>query len=276
MYSRGAAAIAEQIHSTKEEAQQIIDDFFESFPTVKSWMDESVNYLKENGYTVDFYGRRRRLPDILLPKYSFKLIKQPETFNPIIGCENRSAEPDKALINKYTNMINGSRFINREIEKIRAEAAKDNIEISANGSLIARAERQCVNARIQGGAATMTKIAMNKIFRDPELNSYGFKLLINVHDELIGQCKEEYADQCANRLCEVMKTCISDICSVPFKCDPAIEKSWYFSEVAHVLQDEAAKMQAEGKTREEIEEKLLSENSEFLPSQISAFLDFKD
>lgn len=274
MYSRGAAAIAEQIHSTKEEAQQIIDDFFESFPTVKSWMDESVNYLKENGYTVDFYGRRRRLPDILLPKYSFKLIKQPETFNPIIGCENRSAEPDKALINKYTNMINGSRFINREIEKIRAEAAKDNIEILANGSLIARAERQCVNARIQGGAATMTKIAMNKIFRDPELNSYGFKLLINVHDELIGQCKEEYADQCADRLCEVMKTCISDICSVPFKCDPAITFKWYEDEMAYQIQEDYEKQIKSGLDESAAMDYLFDTYSEFTKEEIDNFLHF--
>ena len=168
------------------------------------------------------------------------------------------------------------KYPKREYEEIKALAKAENLDISNNGGFISRAERQCVNARIQGGAATMTKIAMIKIFNDPELNKYGFRLLINVHDELIGECPEEYADKCADRLCEVMRTCISDICSVPFKCDPAIEKSWYFSEVAHALQDEAAKMQAEGKTREEIEEKLLSENSEFLPSQISAFLDFKD
>ena len=44
----------------------------------------------------------------------------------------------------------------------------ENIEIHDNSGFIAQAERQCVNARIQGGAATMTKISMIKIHKDEE------------------------------------------------------------------------------------------------------------
>ena len=39
-----------------------------------------------------------------------------------------------------------------------------------------------MNARIQGGAATITKIAMRKVFDDEILNDLGFRLLITVHD----------------------------------------------------------------------------------------------
>ena len=272
MYSRGAKAIAEELKCTKEEAQEIIDNFYNSFPTVKNWMNESLKFLREHGYTTDFYGRRRRLPDILLPRFDFELIKKPEEFNPIIGCENRDAKPNKQLVEKYINMINNCRYLKTEFQAIQDLAAKENLRIKDNTGFIAQAERQCVNARIQGGAATMTKIAMNKIFRDPELNSYGFKLLINVHDELIGQCKEIYKDKCAERLGEVMRNCISDICNVPFKSDPEVEHKWYASEVSNEMQEIYSKMSEDNYSEEYILDYLGKKYCEFLPEEILNFI----
>ena len=89
MYGRGARAIAEQIGSTVERAQEIVDDFYKSFPSVKVWMDESLKKLKEKEYVEDFYGRRRRLPDINLPAYKVSRMKPlatAENFNPFINC----------------------------------------------------------------------------------------------------------------------------------------------------------------------------------------------
>lgn len=53
MYGRGVASIAEQIHGTVEEAQEIIDNFYNEFPKVKQWMDDSVSFAKKNGYVTD-------------------------------------------------------------------------------------------------------------------------------------------------------------------------------------------------------------------------------
>ena len=53
MYGRGVASIAEQIHGTVEEAQEIIDNFYNEFPKVKQWMDDSVAFAKKNGYVTD-------------------------------------------------------------------------------------------------------------------------------------------------------------------------------------------------------------------------------
>jgi hypothetical protein len=125
---------------------------------------------------------------------------------------------------------------------------------------------------IQGGAATMTKIAMNKIYRDPILNQYGFKMLIGVHDELIGQCKEEYKEICADRLCEVMKTCVSDIVDVPFKCDPSVVRRWYEDEMGYSIQDKLKGLIADGKTEEEAIEILKKKNPEFNDEQFQTLL----
>ena len=84
MYGRGVASIAEQINGTVEEAQKIIDDFYTGFPKVKDWIAKTEADAKVNGYVEDLWGRRRRLPDIKLPKYTVKYEKESTTFNPIL------------------------------------------------------------------------------------------------------------------------------------------------------------------------------------------------
>jgi DNA polymerase I-like protein with 3'-5' exonuclease and polymerase domains len=296
MYGRGARAIAEQIGSTVERAQEIVDDFYKSFPSVKTWMDASLSKLKERNYVEDFYGRRRRLPDINLDPYKVTRIKPlstAETFNPFINCSDRVVSDP--LVDKWQAIVDAKvdasqkfqqekavsegkvfkkndEMSNKQYEKLAKEALKEGIKIEAFTGRRSQAERQCVNAMIQGGAATMTKIAMNKIFRDPILNQYGFKMLIGVHDELIGQCKEEYKEICADRLCEVMKTCVSDIVDVPFKCDPSVVRRWYEDEMGYSIQDKLKGLIADGKTEEEAIEILKKKNPEFNDEQFHALL----
>ena len=296
MYGRGARAIAEQIGSTVERAQEIVDDFYRSFPSVKTWMDDSLTKLKERNYVEDFYGRRRRLPDINLKPYNVTRIKPlstAETFNPFINCSDRVVSDP--VVDKWWAIIDAKvdasqkfqqekalqegkvfekndEMSNKQYEKLAKEALKEGIKIEAFTGRRSQAERQCVNAMIQGGAATMTKIAMNKIYRDPILNQYGFKMLIGVHDELIGQCKEEYKDVCADRLCEVMKTCVSDIVDVPFKCDPSVVRRWYEDEMGYSIQDKLKGLIADGKTEEEAIEILKKKNPEFNDEQFHTLL----
>jgi DNA polymerase-1 len=51
MYGRGVPSIAEQIHSTTEEAQKIVDDFYASFPTIKQYTEYVQESAKKKGYT---------------------------------------------------------------------------------------------------------------------------------------------------------------------------------------------------------------------------------
>ena len=291
MYGRGARAIAEQINSSVERAQEIVDDFYKSFPSVKTWMDDSLTKLKSKEYVEDFYGRRRRLPDINLPAYKVSKTKtgyNKENFNPFINCVDRETVDKDEL--KWQNEVQvevakyqracadkakkpaPDEMSNRKYEELAKKALKDGVKIEAFTGRRSQAERQCVNAMIQGGAATMTKIAMNKIHRDPILNQYGFKMLIGVHDELIGQCKEEYKDICADRLCEVMKTCVSDIVDVPFKCDPSVVRRWYEDEMGYSLQDKVQNLIKEGKTEEEAVAIIRKKNPEFNDEQFQTLL----
>lgn len=233
MYGRGVASIAEQIHGTVEEAQTIIDNFYKAYPKVKVWMDKTLEDAKKIGYVEDYWGRRRRLKDILLPKYTIKETKLGNSnFNPFLICEDRVLKSN--LIDKYEKKLKTVRS-RKQYESIRQEALKENIEIRDNGGFISQAERQCVNARIQGSAATMTKMAMIKIYNDQRLKDLDFHILINVHDELIGECPEANVEEVAKLLTEDMRTVVDGVFDVPFKCDADICYNWYWSAFKSVV-----------------------------------------
>lgn len=267
MYGRGAKAIAEQIGGTVEEAQKIIDDFYTSYPLVRQWMDKTVSDAKKNGYVEDLWGRRRRLPDIQLDKFEIKLVSNGNelaNFNPFMECDDKQIDPK--IFSRYNKLLNKARG-KKEVDKIKEDALKEGIEIHDNSGFISQAERQCVNARIQGGSATMTKIAMNKIYRDKELNDLDFKLLIGVHDELIGECPKENSDKVASRLTYIMRTCIEDVCNVPFSCDADISDHWYFNDYSDNLNKEY-RGYLDTMSQEEAMSKLIENHSELLEEEI--------
>ena len=269
LYGRGAASIAEQIGESYEESQTIIDNFYKSFPKVKKWMDDSINFAKKYGYVTDLWGRRRRLPDIQLPKYEIRDKKANSLFNPLLICKDR--EIKSSLVDKYKKKLSEVKY-RKDIEKIKQEALKEGIEIKDNSGFISQAERQCVNARIQGSAASMTKQAMLNIYNDSELNRLGFKLLINVHDELIGECPKENAEECVKRLEEVMKSAAKDKCSCPFKCDADISEKWYYNEECAELKKSLSSLIESGLTQEEAFNKLCIDNEEFTQEELKKMI----
>lgn len=273
MYGRGVTSIAEQIGGTTKEAQKIVDDFYKSFPRVKDWVDSTEKFAKENGYVEDLWGRRRRLPDIQLPLYDikFKNKEMNSTFNPILGSKGLVTNNTSPLVNKYTTLLNKARGKD-EVNKIIQQASVDGLSIRNNGGFISQAERQCVNARVQGGAATMSKKAMIKVYNDRELKELGFHLMLAVHDELIGECPEENAEKVAQRLCDVMKEAALPECKVPFKCDPTIEKVWYYTDYSDTIREMYNDYIEEGKTKEEALNIILTTKSECTKEQIEEML----
>ncbi|MBP5469874.1 MAG: hypothetical protein J6Z11_11600 [Candidatus Riflebacteria bacterium] len=122
--------------------------------------------------------------------------------------------------------------------------------INANTGKIAQAERQCFNARIQGGAASLTKLAMVNIDRDPLLNELNAHLIITVHDEVLVECPALYADQVEQRLPQIMIDTAKPYINVPMKCDPYNVSRWYADEAAVAVRDELEKLEKKGLNKE--------------------------
>lgn len=69
MYERGPKTIAEQLDKTPQWAEQIISDFYKSFPKVQQFRLKVEKMAEEYGYVTTVCGRKRRLPDMQLPDH---------------------------------------------------------------------------------------------------------------------------------------------------------------------------------------------------------------
>ena len=154
----------------------------------------------------------------------------------IIGSKNVYQNLNNDKINYYLSKLKNSRS-KKDSDIIINEALKDNIFIKRNGGFISRAERQCVNARIQGGASTMTKKAMLLIHNDEDMKNYGFRLLLAVHDELIGECPIEYSEKAKDRLSYLMRIAAQPECNIKMKCDALVFPRWYYDVYSTEISD---------------------------------------
>jgi DNA polymerase I-like protein with 3'-5' exonuclease and polymerase domains len=71
MYGAGPSKISQQV--TKDsgklfsvsEAKEVIDDYFGSFHRLKKWLETNQKFIEQNGFVYSFFGRKRRLPNVL-------------------------------------------------------------------------------------------------------------------------------------------------------------------------------------------------------------------
>ncbi len=120
IYGISVFGLAQNMGIDRAEAKALIDGYFETFPGVQKFMEESKQRVAEKGYAETLYHRRRYLPDIN----------------------------------------------------------------SHNGTVRAVAERNAINAPIQGTAADIIKIAMIRIYKRFKEENIKSKMILQVHDEL--------------------------------------------------------------------------------------------
>jgi len=237
-YGMGSTTLAERMDLSREESEKIIDDFYKGFPGVKKLTEDSQEMLRKKGYVTDMFGRKRHIPDAQLPEYEIKSERKSFEFNPLLDSPEHIDRRTESLISDYNKKLSEVKW-KKDRDLIIAQAKKDGLSVTYNGGFINRALRQCLNARIQGTARSMTKLAMIMVHNDKELNDLGFKLLVTVHDEMYGMAPTENSKRAGERLCEVMVEAAKVKCgSVKWKCDPYIVKRWYLDEFsAEVLKD---------------------------------------
>jgi DNA polymerase-1 len=63
-YGQGAFGLAQNLNISRTEAKEIIDNYFEKYPGIRTYMDQSVAEAKAKGYSETILGRKRYLPDI--------------------------------------------------------------------------------------------------------------------------------------------------------------------------------------------------------------------
>ena len=281
LYGMSPATAGARMGKSAEEGQQLMDNFFAQFPKVRELMDTSMTDLIKNGYVEDWAGRRRHLPDINLLNYEVRALKESKeaNFNPFLECEDRgsSLDPDKkikwdARLEEKKKKDTGE-IPNKTFEVLAREALKDGVLLIANTGRKAQAQRQCLNARIQGGAASLTKLAMVNVDRDPELLDLDAHLVITVHDEVLVECPMAYAEKVEKRLPQVMIDTAKPFINVPMACDPYAERQWYIGEYSVSIQAEYKKLEQKGIDKETALAKVIANHPEMFPDAIRATIE---
>ena len=227
-YGRGISSIAEQLQTTNQKAQEIYDKVLAAFPGLAQFKEDSEQMARDVGYVTTNWGRKRRLPNMQLPYYEFKYTegRLPENFDPLSDDVGEiSTEVPWELCNNWTTQLLNCRSW-KEKDNLKRNIQSQGVEIIDNGKKISDAVRQCVNSRVQGSAADLTKLALVEIQRNQELKDLGFRMLVPVHDELIAECPEENAERCGQLLSQLMLDAGRELI-VPLACDTEYTRCWY-------------------------------------------------
>ena len=227
-YGKSIPAIAEDLGITKKEAQEVYDKVMSSFVNLKKLMDESQEMARKLGYVETIYGRRRHILDMQLEPYVIKYVDN-KYFDPFFDSKQLGVVTlaDKK-INYYLNALNNCTWF-EDKKKLKEQIFRDGFEVTDNTKKIGDATRQCVNSRVQGSAADLSKMAMYLVGTDERLKNLGFRLLLMVHDEVIGECPEENVAEVSRLLSEIMVGACKDL-KVPAHVDVDVSFRWYENE----------------------------------------------
>jgi DNA polymerase-1 len=86
IYGQGAFGLAENLGIPRAEAKDIIDNYKKQFPNIQRYMDDTINFCKENGYVETLMGRKRWLKDINSANFTVRGFAERNAINsPIQG-----------------------------------------------------------------------------------------------------------------------------------------------------------------------------------------------
>ena len=163
LYGRGEKSIGEKLGCSEKKAKEIKDSVFRGFPAIKQFEQDSLDMAYDVGYVTTVCGRKRRLPDLQLDEYEFKWKDGAPPQDDLLDFDDAEVDTEipERTINKYLAKLD--RAWGSQKRAIFEEANKEGIWIVDNGSKIADATRQCVNARIQGRRSTNCPYTLNLI-----------------------------------------------------------------------------------------------------------------
>ena len=237
-YGRSTLTIGEQLFGknkqmTVEEktnaAQAVYDAVLNAFPNLRAIMLKAQADACKYGYVETILGRRRHIPDMQLKPYEFKAGKG--YVNPDIDpldpktLKNKNELP-KRISDKLEAEFAKYKYKGQIYRRIKELEEVDHIKVINNTSRITKATRKCLNSIIQGSAAELTKLAIIKVFNDPEWAEIGGRILLPVHDEFIAEAPIRNAARAGEILSRLMSEAGNFL---PFKinCDVTTTLRWY-------------------------------------------------
>ena len=160
MYGISSFGLAQRLHLSRSAAKELIDGYFEAFPAIRGFIDDSISFARENGFVETLFGRRRYLPDIS----------------------------------------------------------------ARNATVRALAERNAVNAPIQGTSADIIKLAMIRVAEKLKEQGLKSRMVLQIHDELLFEAPAAEVPQLQELVKEVMENVIT--LTVPLTVECSSGNNW--------------------------------------------------
>lgn len=236
-YGRSIPSIAEQLFGSDDtmsddektkEAQKVYDSVMAAFPNLRQLMISAQATATQKGYVETILGRRRHIPDMMLPPFAFEPMAG--YVNPDIDpldpstLHNKEVIPARiidALTKEYASFkYNGQRY------RRNKELYEEHIKVVDNRSKINDASRECLNSVIQGSASELTKMAIISLINNKDWLRFGGRFLVPVHDELIAEVPAEYAEEAGKVLADCMVNA-GNFLPFDITCDLEITYRWY-------------------------------------------------
>jgi len=86
LYGKSAFTLAKDIGVTREQAEQFVQAYFARYPSVRRFLEETVERARETGVVRTLLGRLRRLPDLRSPNYQMRAEAERQALNmPVQG-----------------------------------------------------------------------------------------------------------------------------------------------------------------------------------------------
>ncbi|UAY51941.1 DNA polymerase I [Ferruginibacter albus] len=131
IYGQGAFGLAENLGISRTEAKEIIDNYKKQFPAIQQYMDNTINFARENGYVETLMGRKRWLRDINSANFTVRGFAERNAINsPIQGT---AADMIKLAMIKIHEEFKKQNFQSKMLLQVHDElvfdAHKDEVEI---------------------------------------------------------------------------------------------------------------------------------------------------
>ena len=128
IYGISDFGLARNVKMSRQEAKHYIDEYFEHFPSIKSYLDESVRRAREAGYAETLMGRRRRVPELYASQYQTRKFGERVAMNmPLQGSAADIIKRAMIDVHAYLSGMK-SRLILQIHDELIVEAADDEIE----------------------------------------------------------------------------------------------------------------------------------------------------
>ena len=118
-YGMEAYGLGQRLSISTEDAQVILDAYFEAFPAVRDYMERTVAEARERGYTETLFGRRRQIPELSASNYRIRQAGERQAMN--AGIQGLAADIFKVALVRLDRSLESGEFGSRLILQVHDE-----------------------------------------------------------------------------------------------------------------------------------------------------------